>query len=99
MAIMRLTNKSRQTEPACVLIEEFVTYASQLALADDLEQDGLHGEALVVRSTARTNKKQGRHAWWQRECTLHPADLPSALWRVWDAMYWQKRKTALACIY
>lgn len=99
MALMRLTKHSVRDEPLRVVIEEFVTYASQLALAEDLDQDGLHGEALVVRSAARANKKQGRYAWWQLESTLHPADLPRALWRVWDAMYWQKRKTALACIY
>lgn len=99
MAIMRLTNHTRRGEPLRVLVEEFVTHASQLALADDLEQEGLHREALVVRSTARTNKKRGKQAWWQLECTLHPADLPNALWRVWGAMHCLNRKSVLACIY
>ncbi|MDK9702484.1 MAG: hypothetical protein OEL20_05040 [Sulfuritalea sp.] len=99
MALMRLTEMPVRGESPLVAVEEFVTCTAQFDLAADLDQDGLYGEALVVRATARANKKRGKLAWWESAGTLHPADLPQALWRVWDAMRMQRRKTALVCVY
>jgi hypothetical protein len=101
MALIRISHKPARAkgQDPVVTVETFVTHRSQADLAADLDDEGLYGEALVIRSEARAQRKNGKQAWWQTDYRMPPGRLPDDIWALWSRMFAQNRTTMLACVY
>lgn len=101
MALIRISHKPARNrgEDPVVTVETFVTHRSQADLAADLDDEGLYGEALVIRAEAKAQRRIGNQAWWQTDYRMPPARLPDKIWVLWSTMFSQNRTSMLACIY
>lgn len=101
MAIFRLElpKLRRGQSPEWVTVHELHTSATLLALADELDDDGLHGDALWHRARAREMRANHKGTCWIRSGEEPLSDLSHRVRQLAYQTASMGKRTACFCIY